>query len=332
MPDVAATCGSSEQFKKLLNRATQILMERGDWPGTLVPIRVMARRGCVVWPRYVQRVRRINNCNIPIKVGTIWYDYVDKQDYVGWCGASFYAWDGNGAAYRGLSQAMAQQTMVSQGRVPTFDDIPSDAPRYVRCYCLAQKDIGKKVRIFGADENNLILQTKNADGTYEDGIDVTLAIPFGSTSVYVSRIDAVVKEVTQKNVPMYAYEPVSDTMLQLADYAAGETNPSYAKDRLFVPSDCRCNSAVTLIALVKLAFIPVVADDDIVLIPSISALESAIQATKYKQSGNAQEFQNFMQLAVNDLNHILENELPIDQTPVDGGFGGGISVGRQQLV
>lgn len=333
LKEVASSCNTSADFASLVNAATEALMIRGDWPGTIIPIRVGCKSGAVVWPRFVQRVRRINNCLVPIKVSTLWGDYVDKQDYVGWCGANYYAWSGDGAAYRGLGQAMQQQTMTSQGRVPTFNDIPSDASRYVRCYCRSQKDVGKTVTIFGADANNQILRTLQPDGTYTDGVVVTLALPYGSTSTYVSRIDAIVKDVTQMNVPMYAYEPVSNTLLQLADYAPDETNPSYAKDTLFAPGNPNCNSGqVTLLALVKLAFIPVSLDNDYVLIPSIQALKYAVQSIKFAESGDAVQSRNFMQLAVDELNFVLDNEQPRDQTPVDSGFGGGIGVGMQQLI
>jgi hypothetical protein len=333
MKEIASSCKSSADFASLLNEATEKLMMRGDWPGTIIPIRVGCKSGCVVWPRFVQRVRRINNCRIPIKVSTVWGDFIDKQDYVGWCGANLYSWTGDGAAYRGLGQTLMQQHLGAQGRVPIFNDIPSDAPRYIRCYAKCKADVGKTVTIFGADANNQPLMTKQTDGTYTEGVVITLAIPYGSTSTYVSRIDAVLKDTTQLNVPMYCYEPVTNTLLQLADYAPDETNPSYAKDVLFAPGSCNCNDGqVTLLALVKLAFIPVSLDNDYVLIPSIPALKYAMQSVKMGEAGDAVQSRNFMQMAVDELNFVLENEQPLDQTPVDAGFGGGIQVGMQQLI
>jgi hypothetical protein len=331
LKDVAASCSSSDQFRGLVNRATEILLNRGDWPGTITPIRVMARRGCVVWPRYVGRVRKINQCVVPMKVGNIWWDFVDKNDYAGFCGNGYYNFDMGTLPNRGIGARYTQQTLAAQGRVPTFDDIPSDAARYIRCYPTKLEDVGKTVRIFGLDSNGQTLRTKFSDGTWGDGLLLTLAVPYASTSVYVSRIDAVQKQVTQGDVAMYAYEPVSDTMLQLAQYEPSETNPSYAKDRIPVATNCN-NDPQTVVALVKLAFIPVVVDSDYVLIPSISALESAIQATKYKQAGDSDNYQRYLQLAIDDLNMVLENESPRDTTPVDLGFGGGVQAGFQHVI
>ena len=331
LKEVAASCSSSNQFRDLVNRGTEILLNRGDWPGTIVPIRVMARRGCIVWPRYVGRVRKINQCVVPMKVGNIWWDFVDKNDYAGFCGLGYFALGGNTILNRGIGANLTQQQMASQGRVPTYDDIPGDAPRYIRVYPTKAEDVGKTVRIFGLDGNGQVLRQKFSDGTWGDGLILTLALPFASTSAYISRIDAVQKEVTQGDVAMYAYEPVSDTMLQIAQYQPSETNPSYAKDRLPVATNCN-NDPVTVIALVKLAFIPVVSGSDYVLIPSISALESAIQATKYKQAGDANNYQRYLQLAIDDLNSVLENEQPRDQTPIDLGFGGGVQAGFQHVI
>ena len=330
---VAASCADSCEFASLLNEATDILIQRGDWPGTVVPIRVQVNNGCVVWPRYVGRVRKINRCNMPLKVGNLWWDFVDHENYLGWQGAPF-AWGNGGNVGSSYRHGAHHGTLSNQGRVPTYNDVPGGNPVYIRAYALGQADVGKTVTIFGLDGNGQPLRHQDpSSGLWMDGVIVTLSVPFGSTSMYVQRIDAVIKDQTQFRVPIYSYDPITNTLLDLAIYDPSETNPSYAKDRLISSGHASCRCPFTVIALVKLAFVPVVDDTDYVLIPSTMALKQAIQAVKYGESGDAQNFSIYLQSAVNTLNDVLNNESPLSDTPVDEGFQGEeIGLGMQSVI
>jgi hypothetical protein len=330
---VASACKDSDGFASLVNEATDILLQRGDWPGTVVPMRLMVRQGCIVWPRSVQRVRRINRCSVPLRVGTIWYDYVDQNDYLGWLGSAYYHWGGSAITGNRLGHGYEQGKLSSQGRVPTYNDVPGGNPRYIRAYALNPADKGKTITIFGIDGNGQTLRHQDVvTGNWLDGAIITLDIPFGSTSVYVQRIDAVLKAETQSNVPLYAYDPITNTLLDLAIYEPTETNPNYAKDRLF-SSGPNCSCDFTVIVLVKLAFIPVKVDSDYVLIPSTNALKKTIQSIKAGEAGDIAGQEGFIQSAVNELNHVLDNEQPLNQTPVDEGFAGEIfGVGLQTVL
>jgi hypothetical protein len=330
---VANSCADSGEFASLVNEATDILMQRGDWPGTVVPIRVQVNNGCVVWPRCVGRVRKINRCNVPLKVGNLWWDFVDHENYLGWQGAPF-AWGNGGNFGSGHRHGAHHGSLSSQGRVPTYNDVPGGNPVYIRAYALGQADVGKTVTIFGLDGNGQPLRHQDpASGLWMDGVIVTLSVPFGSTSIYVQRIDAVIKDQTQFRVPLYSYDPITNTLLDLAVYDPSETDPSYAKDRLIAHGHANCQCPFTVIALVKLAFIPVVDDTDYVLIPSTNALKKAIQSIKYGEAGDIANQESFMQAAVNELNHVLDNEEPPNTMPVDAGFmGSEAGIGMQSVI
>ena len=122
---VASSCSDSDEFRSLVNEATDILLQRGDWPGTVVPARFMVRNGCIVWPRWVGRVRKINQCNVPMKVGNLWWDFVDRDAYHNCCGASYYS-DGCSSTLNSSPHGHwnGAGKLVSQGNVPIFNDIP----------------------------------------------------------------------------------------------------------------------------------------------------------------------------------------------------------------
>lgn len=334
LKEIAQACPDSDDFASLLNEATQALMTRGDWAGVVVPIMVCVRNGCVTWPRYVGKVRRLNNCGAEIKIGNQWWDFVNRQTYDNWGNA--WGWGGSGWLGNGINGGWGHGggggMMTNQGRYPTFADIYPNTERLVRAYCLCQEDVGQTVQIFGVDNNQQPLRTHDTvNNVWTDGITITLAVPFGSTSVFVGRIDRVIKTVTQCNVPLYAYDPNANVLEDLANYEPSETLPNYERDRIsaggsWTGGGCGGTTGCTksIVALVKLQFVPVVADTDLVLISNVRALKFAIQAVKLEESNQDEAAAVKMGQAVKELNLELSDEYPLDQTPVDTGFPGGI--------
>jgi hypothetical protein len=206
--------------------------------------------------------------------------------------------------------------LFSQGRVPTYNDVPSGAAVYIQAYPLSPNDVGKTITLLGVDYNGQPLTHVGHDGKNWPGTVITLASPFGISVTTVARIDAVEKEVTQMNVPIYALNPTTGAQLDLAVYEPGETNPSYAKDRLFAVGHPFCGCPFPAVALVKLAFVPVEADVDFVMVPSLNALKKAIQSIKSGEANNIQEQEAFLASAVSELNHVLENEEQPEQIAV----------------
>lgn len=323
LSQVSQSCVNSDDFKSLLNEATERLMRRGDWPGLVVPIYLCVKSGCVVWPRYVSKVRRINKCHSDVKVGNLWYDFIAGQsnDFNRWFG-TFNA----GGINRFFNP---QYRMVNKGFVCTYADIPA-TNCLIRFYPLCQADVGKTIQIFGLDNNGQPLQTRMNSTTWVEGITVTLALPFGTTSVYVRQIDRVIKDVTQKNVQGYAYDVTRNMLFDIAVYEPSETLPSYEKDQLYLNNCCCDGQSVS--ALVKLKYIPVETDTDLVLIDNITALKYAIQAIKAGEAGDNDGERQKMADAVHELNLQLEDVYPIDQVPVDSGFMGGDAVGAQKCI
>lgn len=306
-------CTSSQDFLELVNDAVTELLKRGDWPGTIQPIRVCVRDGCVTWPRYVGQIRKLNHCRGNAPVHNVWYQFLEhdhsegRNAIYGW-----HAWRGDNARMNAI------------GRAPTYNDIYG-VNCTVRLYPMSPTDVGQVVTIFGTDNNGQPLQTYNPDGSIDQGIQITLALPFGSSSVFVSSIDRVVKPITQGKVNMFAYDAVQDAMLDLAAYDASETNPDYLRYSVeglkgsptpFVGQPCASNCLQSVVALVKLKPIPVAVSSDLVIIDDRRALLNAIRALKAEDSNNPTTAIPFWKAAIEGLNRNLENESPDDQMAV----------------
>lgn len=301
---VAGGCSNASRFAYLVNASVRQLMRRGDWLGTVTPIQVCVKNGCLVMPRYVGAVRKLNLCTRcvghsgmrPVPLHNDWYQFIEPRSY----------------RHEFGSHCGHEPVMFSEGRAPTYNSIFGDG-RLVRAYPRCQADIGKSVRIFGVDTGNQPLRIRNPDTTWSDGIVITLGDPFGSTSTYVRRIDRVVKDVTQCQVFLYAYDPVADVLEDLAIYDPGETSPDYAKYKLNTQQgrSC-CGTAHSVVALVKLNFFPARFDTDLVLIDNLDALKLEIQSIRAGEAGDRNLMKEFQIDAISELNRQLEDAFPDD--------------------
>lgn len=317
---VASAPPESDEFRYLVNSGADLLLQRGDWPGTVVPGRFIVRDGCIVWPRAVQRVRQINRCHSPLHVRGLWYDYVDTGEYEHHRGDLLYSEMGEWSHHH-------YGSLISEGRVPIYGVIPDDNPQLIQAYPLSPNDVGKTITLLGYDNNGQALTHVGIDGKNYPGTVITLATPFGISTVNVSRITQVIKEVTQMPVAVYSYDTVLLTQTAIAFYAPTETNPSYAQDRLFARGHAFCRKSFTVIALVKLAFVPAECDEDYIPVPSLNALKKAVQSIKYGEAGDMANQELFITSAVRELNHVLENEEPLEQVAIAESF----TVNRRRL-
>jgi hypothetical protein len=85
-----------------------------------------------------------------------------------------------------------------------------------------------------------------------------------------------------------------------------------------------------LIALVKLRFVPVVLDTDLVLIDNLDALKNMIQSIKYAEAGDDRMADKYEARAIRELNMGLrdggDDLIPVSIEPFSG-----IPAGRQKM-
>lgn len=308
---VAAYPPTSAEFVSLINQAQRKLLRRGDWSGTVVPIYVCVSNGCVVWPRYVQEVRRINMCNRTIPVRNMWYEFLERGPRCNWLG--WLHWP--------------ESKLSDQGRTSVFQDIQGDG-RTVRAYARCQNDMGKTVTVFGIDNNGQTLQTRNADGSWSIGQVLTLQTPFASTSTFVRSIDYILKDPTQCPVDLYAYNATTNLLEDLAHYEPSETRPSYSRTRLvatyptggtstFVPPQGCCGLTRSVVALVKLRFIEAQNPTDLLIIDNEDALQMMVQSLKLREKNDTAAARLMENEAVFELQRQLENDSPDDVFAVE---------------
>ena len=317
---VAAACSNSDDFRSLVNEATEMLLVRGDFVGTVIPVYLCVRDGCITMPRYCRQIRQLNICGKHIQINSLWYQFVDSEFYKSWCGSNG-TWNGSGRAFD-WGASWGHNGLNAVGYYSTYSNVP--LPSYIRAYAQVLEDVGKTVTIFGEDENGQPLRTNNGDGTWSDGVVITLAMPWGQTTTLVRKITRVLKDPSQGNVLLYALDPATNTLFDLAVYQPSETNPNYARYYLNgMNRGCHTGCTVGVLALIKLAYIPVEVDSDLVLIGNLRALKFAIQSIKASEAGNDGAATEFELKAIRELNLELANDQPDNQvTFVDETFSG----------
>ncbi len=304
---VAASCPNSADFLEAINDATRMLMNRGNWWTTVRRMTGCVYNNCLVFPRSVGTILALNKCGNSIPPKNYWYGFsaVLPEDVLNHGRCSDRCW--GDVAGR------------DDGTTPVFNQIPCLNDRYVRFYCMQPTDEGKHITIYGIDSNGQVIRSERSDGTFQDGVELTLAIPYVQTTFLVRRIDRVVKDPT--NGPVHGYQFDGATLYDLAHYEPSETNPEYRQMRIVggcspvnTTTGC-CPSQIT--ALVKLQFIPVQFDNDLIQIDNLDALAMMVQALNQNDNFDAQQSEIMTARAVKELNLELRNKLPIDTTVVN---------------
>lgn len=310
---ISGVSANGDDFIQLVNEATRRLLKRGDWDGTIVPMFTCISYGsCVVWPRYVGQIRQLNTCNkqhVPIK--NVWWDFLPYDRSLAWNSNEWWGWRGGAAS------------MVNQGRSAVFQDIMGEG-RTIRAYPESSLDTGKTITIFGEDNNGQRLMTRGV-GPWKDGITLSLKAPYVETPSYVRRIDRVLKDLTTGPVRLYAWNSTNSVLEDVAYYEPSETNPSYIRSNLNLGCaggrgcDGTASNNKGVVALVKLQYVPVLVDTDLVLIDNIQALKFMIQSIRCEEAQDLTNARAFLVNAVDELNQDLKDANPDTQIPVDFG-------------
>jgi len=316
--DVVGVCSNKETFRALTNEATSRLMTRGNFWATVTKLRTCVRCRAIVWPRAVDTVLATNICGTPVANSGYWYQFLPMN------GADFGSlrgWGTFGAGGIGRGSC-GNVVILHDGPVPVQAQLTCGNPRYIRAFASYQADLGKHIIIFGIDDNGQVIMTKRDDGTWQPGVQLTLASPFVGTPFLVGEVTRVLKDATMGPVRLYAYDAVHDVMEDMAYYAPSERSPAFLHStirglrRVTLAGVSNCNGLTSIEALVKLRFIAVETDDDEVLIPNWTALKLMMLSIRAEDAGSTSEALALQARSVHELNLELRLHVPEDQIPI----------------
>ena len=284
---------ASSDFLESVNDAVDGLTIRGDWSGLISPVQVQIdiNSGCVVWPRFVGNVRKVNMCRGgSAEMRNVWWRFLDHRgEHRGWGG-----WRG------------PERNVIFEKKVPIAISIPGPG-NYIQFSVTEAADAGATATLFGLDNNGQPLQTLNGDGTWSPGSTIVAG---AQSTIFVSQIYRVVLAATNSTKTLSAYNPTTAVTVQLAQYQPYETNPSFTQDRITGFNPCCSGQQQTVLALIKFAKIPIQNPTDYIPINNRGALLDAVRACKAEDSNSTATAAGFWKSAIEKLNRQLEDDSP----------------------
>jgi len=299
---ISGQCSNSNEFVAVLNEAMRRLDRRGNFFNTDQLMEFCVYNGCITWPRMVGTVLGIRPCGSQsLDIRNSWYNIIGPRN----CNNFHSAW-----------------VMKDHGTAPCYNDITGDSGKYLRVYPTKREDVGKTISFFGIDGNGQPLQEK-VGNIWRRGVTLTIQAPYVQSNMLVKRIDSVVKQITQSNILLYQYDPVTETQQDMAVYEPSETNPNYR--RSIIDGFCNLPGSNNKIngvkwkkveVLVKLQFVECLADEDFLAIDCLDAIKFMIQCIRSEEAGDLQKAEIFKLKAIEELNFESRDKNPGNQTVV----------------
>lgn len=312
---VAAVCADSNEFLSVLNQVQRRLLRRGDWENTEWLVRLCVHSGCITWPRWIAGLRAVRmQGGLSADIKNKWFEVLGPQ--VGMGGYPF------GPGMNPWGWQASAPVFGQQNSAPCYNDITAPLGRLVRYYVAKRNDIGKKIQIFGKAYGGEPLQEKDADGHWVNGITLTAAAPFVSTSVSVTQITSIVREATEGPARLYSYDPDTDLLEDLALYEPNETNPRYQRSRIngagCLPGcvDADGIKQTSLEVLAKISFQTLASENDFLVLDNFDALKLGFQALRAEEANDEVLAEVKWQKAIKELNFDIRNTTPDRQTTV----------------
>lgn len=336
---VLGVCNESAKVPIYVNEAQERLLNRADKPvGSLAKMRICAgTSGCLTWPRQVRTIEAFAVCSAPGVVRSEWFEFMGYPNGIGLQG----------------EDSMPGTMLLDRGTACAFDDVIATvaAPRKICAIADNIADVGKKITLRYYDSNGNKVYTPqivppSTTAVVQEGERLTLISPipafpgnavFTASNVMTGGLYSVIKDVTQYPIRLYETSAVPAIVKLLALYEPSEEVPIYR--RSFIPGfqnmgachgsedeDCTENKLLT--AYVKLQHVPVVVDNDPLVIGNLAALKLMVMAILREEQNRHDEAAVLEAKAAREIDGELSSYLGDGMVPalkVQGGdlFGAG---------
>lgn len=281
------------RFAAYINEATQRLINKGRWWGTIQKYAFSATSGEITLPRQIATVESVALSHCPVPVRDMLYEFIDNS------------W-GTRSDESGTVEA------IYRGRFPLYSDIvPKNKKVVVQCDLASDADVvghSSKVLILGYDDDGNWIRTSQG-GVVMDGEVLAFAQSPGTTSTSNFSVvtDIQVQQTMDGQWWLYELNLLDMTSRLVGQYQYDDARPSFA--RYLFPSIGTTSTLVE--CLVKLDFIPVVNDSDYCLIGNVPALKQECMAVKAMEENRYTDAEGLEAKAIQILNEELDSYLGV---------------------
>ena len=304
------------RFTSLVNDAQQRLSDAGRWWGSYKRMRICVTSGCITWPHYVKTVEAVNLCGYGVPIRNGWYEFMETVK-----------------APCLNENTCDRQELLDRGTSPQHTDLTTTSK--IRIYPAEASDAGNKVLLQGLDGNQKTIRT--LDGSdWVDGEYVTLASPSVTTtySFYKPGLSGAQKPVTNGRLLVYGVHPTSGAETLIAEWQPAERNPDYRRTYYNALPTCTDNSDCTdtgdgcsatmpscsnvvAEAIVRLECVPVVVDEDWMLIGNQNGLLHAMRSLQLEVKNDYKMAEQEWRLALRAMRDELTAYSPPERTIIN---------------
>ncbi len=309
-------CADDARVVDCINSAISKLVIKAPSDATTARMRLhVTSSGCVTLPREVSHIIKANICGRKTEVNNRWYEFLaggmGSHEDNRTCVLSF---NDLGDGFRTHSDIINPRRILVIGEAHE-----EDAEIIIR----GLDEHGKEVltHVYENDDPTKIIESYQGER-----VKIRHDVPLYTNNMF-SAITSVVKPETNGYVYLATYEPDQlEKTRQIAMYHPSETRPSYR--RYFVSGGYSVKST-TIIALVKLRFLPAVNDSDTLLVQNIPAIEAMMKAENLYNAYDFENGEKFEAMAVRYYTEQVENDR-MGTTTID--FASGFAPGDVQGV
>ena len=279
--------GTDSRVMEYLNEATEELMT-GEYAGVVDRYSIRTYHHMLVLPGNLDSILNLTVDNAHYELKAPWFEL-----------------DSWGPGPQTNANNASGYNCIDRGETCSYREIPNEAGKTykIRVYVEGDESDGT-ITLQGYDSEGKWIRSAFG-GAIQDG--ETLQLPNGSSAFFVetfstfSYLESVIKSRTGRTLYVKAWDGTTET--DIAQYAPQETNPSYRRyfiqginDDDDVPS--------TVIARCLKRFVPVVADNDPLIISNLPALKLAVRAVTLREQNQYEEARSLM----NEAHIMLQRE------------------------
>ena|GEM_PF-1840619 len=290
------SCNNTE-VDAMINDSLERLMDAENWDCLTVVTRITTCNNCIPLPYNAASIIACDIDGDPSKVFGRGYQFLHS-------GPGDLDYRGSASSYRDLVDTGDQW--------PTMFDIPHqydntadgvtaevDATAGLKlvAFCTDAADVGSSFQVFGYGDGGEIVRDGATEGEsltvnrWSGGVEGSLSSMGDlwsdgatvSTNAFTS-LSRVIKAATAGYVSLYAVDTATNRMFLLAKYHPRQTIPQFRRYRITNKTPGVC--ATSVLALLKLRYVPLVDDDDILPIDSLQALKLMIMAISEENKMN----------------------------------------------
>lgn len=268
LPSRINLCPDDPRFLQRTNRAFEWLFLCGSWMGTVRPVQLCVKVGCVITPPFVANIESVWACEEAVTIENNWYRMLPGFHPI-------------------QQRAGGQLWFEYTDQVPWME--PLCLPRILRSFPSQSTDRGRTITFLGYDTNRQWVRTKRA-GLWQDGETVTLMNPFSDTVTEWTSVTQVIMDPHDGPVRVFQVDPVTQLLTPFGDYQYWETKPWYQRYRVHnrhMLDNHSCRTGKIVEANVKLCFIPIQQDTDVLPIQNRVAIEMAVMGVKALDDGDS---------------------------------------------